>query len=488
LDVSPGGVTLSLQDIRLVETAGLQNVDVSQPCGIRYVALSYCWGSPRPRILTTTSNLESQHKGIRFQELPKCLQDAVTVARGLEIRYLWIDALCIIQDDDNDWSREAGTMSEVYQNAYVTIAAAASESFDEGFLNTRSLDKIDMPFSSALNRHVVGAFSISVPPYLDGLPDLRGPMELDLRKSKWNTRGWVWQERLLSKRLLIFGKEMVHLQCEHGIHSENMTFMNNAYDIEGWHWYHADRTSWMRLLDDYLKKSFTYDEDKLPAIAGVAKVMDHRSIQNGEDPVHYIAGIWDHPQWRSELLWRTPNPGISFQKLLEQCKSTDAAAYTAPSWSWASRSTWVSWRWADMDSDELEAFVDYNAEIEDYKMLLTGPDLMGRVGPGSYLRLSGFTRRDPLDKADAVALPTRYHLHLDWAFSSAKLEYITSEYEVRLFGLLRITELRGYTDEFMGLLLLRDGATGHFYRIGLFEIAGRHVDLEDWERRSVCML
>jgi len=141
-----------------------------------------------------------------------------------------------------------------------------------------------------------------------------------------------------------------------------------------------------------------------------------------------------------------------------------------------------------MDSDELEAFVDYNAEIEDYKMLLTGPDLMGRVGPGSYLRLSGFTRRDPLDKADAVALPTRYHLHLDWAFSSAKLEYITSEYEVRLFGLLRITELRGYTDEFMGLLLLRDGATGHFYRIGLFEIAGRHVDLEDWERRSVCML
>ena len=71
--------------------------------------------------------------------LPQSLQDAVEVVRKLKIRYLWIDALCILQDGKRDWHRESGMMASVYQNAFIAIAATASAARDQGFLYPRSL-------------------------------------------------------------------------------------------------------------------------------------------------------------------------------------------------------------------------------------------------------------------------------------------------------------------------------------------------------------
>lgn len=100
----------------------------------RYVALSYCWGPTLP-VLTTTANLQAHQDGIDFAALPKTLQDAITMARYLGFQYIWIDCLCIIQDQKKDWSREAASMATIYSNAHLTVAAAGSAHCDGGMLN-----------------------------------------------------------------------------------------------------------------------------------------------------------------------------------------------------------------------------------------------------------------------------------------------------------------------------------------------------------------
>lgn len=110
----------------------------SQPGEIgRYISLSYCWGRGLPKT-TTSKNLE-QHKesGIPFLDIPATLQDAIYLARYLDIDYLWADCLCIIQDDKLDWEREAAKMGDVYSKAYLTISATRASHCREGFLKER---------------------------------------------------------------------------------------------------------------------------------------------------------------------------------------------------------------------------------------------------------------------------------------------------------------------------------------------------------------
>ena len=127
LDVGCGGS----EDISLVETN-------TQDRG-NYCALSYCWGPPgTPSLLTTRGNLSDHLEGIKFSKLPKTFQDAVTITRELGIRYLWIDGLCIIQRDEEDWAIESAQMAEVYQNACLVIAAAGAAHPGEGCFSGKS--------------------------------------------------------------------------------------------------------------------------------------------------------------------------------------------------------------------------------------------------------------------------------------------------------------------------------------------------------------
>ena len=103
---------------RLVETRGLYDKG-------KYIALSHCWGLDR-HIVTNEANFKSHKRGIPYESLPKTFQDAVVMARRLAASYLWIDFLCIIQDDVQDWKDEAMKMADVYRNAYCTLAATGS--------------------------------------------------------------------------------------------------------------------------------------------------------------------------------------------------------------------------------------------------------------------------------------------------------------------------------------------------------------------------
>jgi hypothetical protein len=102
---------------------------------VPYACLSYCWGTDLDGVLrTTTRNTLSHYKAIEFEELPKTIRDAVTVCKGLSINNLWVDSICIIQDDVEDWLRESPQMLDIYQNSLVTIYATDSDSCKSGFL------------------------------------------------------------------------------------------------------------------------------------------------------------------------------------------------------------------------------------------------------------------------------------------------------------------------------------------------------------------
>ena len=114
--------------LKLVETSASE-------CG-RYVALSYCWGTTLA-YKTTRDTKQAHLEGIDFRHLPLTLQDAVMFTRYLGLRYLWVDCLCIIQDDNEDWQRQASRMGDIYLGSYLTIAAARAKDSSEGFLGTR---------------------------------------------------------------------------------------------------------------------------------------------------------------------------------------------------------------------------------------------------------------------------------------------------------------------------------------------------------------
>jgi len=123
----------------LTETT-LKVVENSLDSKGQYIALSYCWGEALP--YTTTSRDLEKHKedrGIRYVELPQTLRDAIFLTRCLGIGYLWVDCLCIVQDENADWEREASRMVDVYSNAYLTLRATRAGHCGEGFLHARKV-------------------------------------------------------------------------------------------------------------------------------------------------------------------------------------------------------------------------------------------------------------------------------------------------------------------------------------------------------------
>ena len=174
---------------------------------VEYIALSHCWGKPSPeekeRFCTTQENYNEQLKGFSYHSLPKVFQDAITVTRELKKQYLWIDALCIIQDDLQDWENEGKEMETVFASAYCTIAPSSSSHWNEGFLK-----RPQAPSQSEGNtstRKQSNDFHQLVD---------EGPL---------NSRAWVLQEQALSHCTIFFTTKQTYWECGMGVHCKNFT-------------------------------------------------------------------------------------------------------------------------------------------------------------------------------------------------------------------------------------------------------------------------
>ncbi|KAK0702060.1 heterokaryon incompatibility protein-domain-containing protein, partial [Lasiosphaeria miniovina] len=260
-----------------------------------YVTLSHAWG--RSRVITTTaSTIQQRRDGISLSELSQTFRDAVTVARKLLVRYLWIDSLCIIQDSAEDWPIEAAKMGQYYSNSLLTISAVSAPGGDHGIFCSR-------------NPHV-----------LTPCPTHRPPL--------WQ-RAWVMQERVLPPRLLMFSDAQMSWLCRSD-HASECALLSSAtgdrislisLDIGTGSELEKLHNAWYDLVTDYTKCGLTVKSDIFPAISGIASTLQ-RAIA-GEQ---FVAGLWRSDLARG-LLWSAVDSTKSMPDLRE---------YRAPSWSWAS--------------------------------------------------------------------------------------------------------------------------------------------------------
>ena len=296
-----------------------------------YVALSHCWGGKVPLRLLE-SNMTALQTSIDLNELPRTFADAVKVARKLEVKYLWIDSLCIIQDSTDDWNHEALQMCDVYRRCLLCIVAGTAANSTEGLFKERKT-------SACVTSQIIEANwkGRSLEQYF--LVDL-GFWRKNVVRSPINGRAWVLQERLLSPRVLRFEKEQVFWEClfsskcesfPNGVPSKK--YLHTPADSvprrllrEGMRDSEDEEIDfnhmWYRIVSEYSQASLTRPEDKLIAISGLAKAMQ-RLVDDS-----YVAGMW-----RRDLL-----PCISWKAVKQrqdQILPPKPPAYRAPSWSWA---------------------------------------------------------------------------------------------------------------------------------------------------------
>lgn len=187
---------------RLLETHGLKG---------QYVALSHCWGLNR-HIVTNKINLDTHKRSIPFGSLPKTFQDAVVLTKRIGIHYIWIDSLCIIQDDVQDWKSEAAKMADVYRDAYCTLAATGSRGDHEGiFVQRTSQDICTLRY----NAKDIDLLVTYIEEDVNTLKDF-------LIFSPLSQRAWCLQEKLLSPRIINFTRSRAIWECRSRFETEDL--------------------------------------------------------------------------------------------------------------------------------------------------------------------------------------------------------------------------------------------------------------------------
>lgn len=316
---------------------------------VRYIALSYVWGEKIP-LRTTQSNVSNHEEGIAWTLLPKSYQDTILLARKLGVRYVWIDSLCICQDDDEERDLDISRMAEIFHEAHLVVIAAQAKSAYAGYLENDTRLFTGHPRwkfcwrDSLIRYRELELVTVKV---RQTLPAHRCPREdaLDDPFVRISKRAWTYQGRLLAHRCLIFQGEEVVWECRTNCYCEcsgdrsvlsskeykprllpavacesdanaSLAATNDMY-FAG-----ADEAYvfWKRATKSFSGRDLSNIKDRLPAISALASVV-YRATKDV-----YLAGIWqgDLP---AQLLWYT-RPTRSDHV---HCKD-----YIAPSSSWAS--------------------------------------------------------------------------------------------------------------------------------------------------------
>lgn len=283
--------------------------------GLEYVALSYCWGGAQELQLNTQSEKELT-RGIHVSSLPQTLRDAVLVTWELGVRFIWIDCLCIRQDNRHDLDTEIAQIPTIYENSHITISAARATHSREGFLHHSSLP----PRQKAAFRLPFGCPDVNLGSVILFHAQFYSPID---------ERAWTLQEYLLSRRVLQFTNLQLHWTCRQtalfcgdetdslpGPYIRKLSAIHRMY--LGFNATRYTCRDWMNIVEEYTKRSLTYDADKLKAISGVAQKWGAGSGDT------YAAGLW-RSHLPLGLLWTFAQP---FRPAF--------TTYLAPSWSWAS--------------------------------------------------------------------------------------------------------------------------------------------------------
>ncbi|KAM7208569.1 Heterokaryon incompatibility protein (HET) domain containing protein [Naviculisporaceae sp. PSN 640] len=304
--VPPPGRLLDLKAIPGKQDVRLLEIDTGET--ITYACLSHCWGKDPMPVRTTTQTMKDYSKeGISWEALPRTFQDAATITRRLGIRYLWIDSLCIIQDSVPDWEDQSGKMADIYRNSYITIAAASSADFRGGCFSTDLLGDLCFEITEEESppapgrttpvavRHCKGAAQLTETDHITQVYPLL-------------TRAWVYQERILSRRVLYCNRSEPQFECRESVtcecgkrfiaphpHPKTPAGNSTMRTIKKQYAEVMDRLGdsarlsraqlsqhWNLVVMQYSVLSLTYPTDTLPALSGCAKDLAKRQAWSKE--------------------------------------------------------------------------------------------------------------------------------------------------------------------------------------------------------------
>ncbi|KAK0619560.1 heterokaryon incompatibility protein-domain-containing protein [Immersiella caudata] len=359
-----------------------------------YVALSYCWGKDGGNLCTYTTNLDKHTTGIPIASLPQTIKDAILACNHLGQRYLWVDALCIIQDDPDDKITQIPQMADIYSGALLVLSAAGSPGVLEGCpLGPPEMQpvppivfELSYPLDPSTRSHEEGDTTGVVNVVIErmehercrSLPGhwARESFDQDPKDvlNVIEERGWTFQERFLAKRTLYIGKgEMSwtcasEVQCEcrkagpHIKTSEGDRVFTRRYNMS-----HVsvkklfsnadmDKTYsflWSDVVTMYSSRLLTQFSDRLAALEGVAVALQRRwpDIYNKDD---YVFGCW-RPLLVDLLAWQVAGDPVSAQ--------IDRELF--PSWAWPSCGRpvgFTSWLWYGVNPKTWAQVLDLEVE------------------------------------------------------------------------------------------------------------------------------
>ncbi|KAF4336035.1 het-domain protein [Fusarium beomiforme] len=370
----------------------------------KYATLSHCWGKPSSatvKLLKSTSS-KFTHEGIALSDLSLTFQDAADVCRRLGVKYIWIDSLCIVQDDPQDWLQESTQMAGIYADAFIGLFAGHAKDGNGGLYSERydpkpfsiveklavKDDKGEAKTMCIQQRHLIAhdlTFSFNL------FTSLRRYeyRQLPTAEEPLYQRGWVFQELHLSPRAILFNsQELIWVcnqdaQCECGETTKNHfatkyffidvpKTANYPGAVKGDLFYKHGMRNWAHLIHEYSQLGLTFEKDRLPALSGMAKAFQTTSSTEMKDDV-YLAGIWKS-MLPEALLWKAVDGPPSGP--VRRCRFRKPVRERGPpTWSWMCCDFTVNWENNYFGSD-------YLVEVDEAQVELSSIDRAGEVARG----------------------------------------------------------------------------------------------------------
>ena len=446
---------------------------ISTTAGIKWAALSHRWGESNPCKLLR-ANLVNLKRNINPGDLPATFRDAIEVTRKLGLLYLWIDSLCIIQNDKTDWDIEAARMGMVYGQAFVVICAASSPNPETSFLGPRDVDWLPKKVEIETEQEVrvplmVRQRSLLAAPLEQGTyePPFTSAWASLKRVGPLYERGWCFQETFLASRVVHFAPGAVifecqiHRRCEDHLPPFPSTVPNTLGKVD-------PASQWRMLVKAYTQRQLTLASDKLPAIGGAASTMPQSKRST------YLAGLW-RESLLLDLLWQVM-PGGTHRAL-----TYPKAEQSAPSWSWASVNRGVTWN--PLKSPQLVA------EVVDAEVVLLHENMYGAVASGKivvhgrimpcqistnrhrnehwvYYIKNGVESKKAHFRTDGQLMPVSTSLETDTSARRARGEEFAQELQASaVFLCIAKTPWRNYN--YVGLILSKSAEQpGYMERVG----------------------